>query len=533
MNQYLIYKPIWENLGRNMAYEKIVLDIEANNLLEPMIDFTQRPLKLKDTSKLWCINIRCIDTDDDITLIPEDILNNIDEYRAIEDEETLKEFDSMKVAPLNKETLNRLFNKTTEIIGHNLIKYDLPALKLFNMLEYNIGYPYYEEIDNNFNNETKINDKELVITDTLIWSKLLNADRYGGHSLKAFGKQGTDEKLDHDEFDKFSISMVVYCRRDTLVNLNAYNLLMEEKGGYEHWDKPYRLESKLSELVLRQELFGFDYDLELSHSNKIELDQLLKERYDKVTPEIPPKPLNKGEAKDWTPPAKSKKKDGTLSSNMIKFLEKIGATYNPLTDSYDFENKTFDIENRECVKETLPADIKDLAHLKWYLMELGWIPSEWRIRDLTRDNKKKILPKEKFLETVDRYVKDTLNGPFKKLRLEELELKPDITEKDLTKFLISQYNEERLKPIRVPASPPLRVGASKELCPNLAKLAEETNIPFIADIVEYYTYQHRRNSIAGGIDEETGEPSKGFESYVREDGRVSTPVDSNSTNTSR
>ena len=52
-------------------------------------------------------------------------------------------------------------------------------------------------------------------------------------------------------------------------------------------------------------------------------------------------------------------------------------------------------------------------------------------------------------------------------------------------------------------------------------------------MVEYFTYTHRRNSIAGGIDEDTGEPTKGFESYVREDGRVSTPVDSNSTNTSR
>ena len=35
------------------------------------------------------------------------------------------------------------------------------------------------------------------------------------------------------------------------------------------------------------------------------------------------------------------------------------------------------------------------------------------------------------------------------------------------------------------------------------------------------------------MDEETGEPSKGFESYIREDGRIGTPVDSNATNTSR
>jgi hypothetical protein len=163
-----------------------------------------------------------------------------------------------------------------------------------------------------------------------------------------------------------------------------------------------------------------------------------------------------------------------------------------------------------------------------------WVPSQWNIRDLTRDSKKKIISKDKFLATIDRYVADTFEGPFKELRLKELGLSlKKTTPEILKKFLIEQYNDKRVKPIRVPTTPPFRVGATKDLCPNLEALAQNGTIPFVKDMVEYFTYTHRRNSISGGIDEDTGEPTKGFESYVREDGRVSTPVDSNATNTSR
>lgn len=517
-----------------MSYERIILDIEATDLLEPMTDFTKRPLQRKPDAKIWCITVRCIDTNDNITFIPQEILDDIDKGMYKSTPEVEEEFSKLKIAPLKKESFDRLFLKTKEFVGHNIIKYDLPVLKLFGLLDYQIGYPYYEELDNKGLTETKINDTVLTITDTLIWSKLLNADRYGGHSLASWGKQNNNEKIDHSDFSQFSKDMVVYCVQDTSVNLDVYESEQLEKDGYLGWEKPYAMEAKLADLVLKQELFGFHYDLDLSHNNKIELDRLLKERYETVTPNIPPKPLNIGETKQWTPPKiKFSKTSNTVSSHMKKFLEKIGAEYNPLNQSYTFEGKTYDLYYDGCVKDKLPADITDLSHLKGYLISLGWVPSQWNIRDLTRDSKKKLLTEEKFLATVERYVKETFEGPFKALRLQEIDLDEDTTEEELREFLVSQYKPKKPKPIRVATTPPFRVGATKDLCPNLEKLSEDGVIPFVTHMVEYFTYQHRRNSIAGGIDDDTGEPSKGFESYVRADGRISTGVDSNATNTSR
>ena len=106
-----------------MSYKRIVLDIEANNLLEPMLDFTQRPLKLKESSKLWCINIRSLETNESITFIPPNILKDI-ENGLYEDPEYNDAYDALNKASLIKSTFDRLFSQVDEIVGHNIIKYD-------------------------------------------------------------------------------------------------------------------------------------------------------------------------------------------------------------------------------------------------------------------------------------------------------------------------------------------------------------------------------------------------------------------------
>ena len=48
----------------------------------------------------------------------------------------------------------------------------------------------------------------------------------------------------------------------------------------------------------------------------------------------------------------------------------------------------------------------------------GWVPTEWRVRDLTKDSKKQNLPLEKRQNTTLRWLKETSEGKFKKLRVE-------------------------------------------------------------------------------------------------------------------
>ena len=69
----------------------------------------------------------------------------------------------------------------------------------------------------------------------------------------------------------------------------------------------------------------------------------------------------------------------------------------------------------------------------------------------------------------------------------------------------------------------IRIGTEKKLCPNLTKLGEQAE--FALDVTEYLTYKHRKNSIAGGKEDEEGSPLTGYLSQVRSDHRISTPAD--------
>ena len=774
-----------------MSYEKVILDLESNNLMHPMLDYTQKPLRFNPEFTVWCLSLRCVDTNESKLLVRPDLLANIDKYITTVEQEIA--LSKIPMFPLTKEQMEIDLKNCEELIAHNGIKFDFPVLKVMDLLDYNIGYPYLESLDNTFDSTTSVFKNTSQITDTMIWSKLLNADRMGGHSLKNFGSSGTNKKIDFHDFENFSAEMLIYCitpdmrllddnltwrpassfkvgetilgfdeenqnnrsgRRyknstieiitpdkqevfevklrsgkilkvtkehrfltcvdssngytnynwtmtkdlvfgrknnsklpcllpvkekletydsgwlggifdgegcigngksrpptlsvaqrpgivldnietilkdnsinfskryvnkindchslkildglpsvyntlslfrperliskldydtfgklelkgigfkdevisvtsigfqdilkiqtstgtfmcegypmhncdqDTSVNRDAYLELMQEKGSYEKWETPYLMEAKLADMSLNQELFGFAYDLELSERCKVELDILLKERYDEVTPQLPNRPLNKGEQKFFTPPkTKFSASANRISAAMTRFIDKVGGEYNPISNEYTVDGIAYDLYSEECVKKSLSADIKDLDHLKSYLISLGWIPSQWNIRDLTKDSKKKPLTKEKFLDTLDRYIDNTYNGFFKESRLRELEFHPETSEKALREYFVNKYNSDRKaskSPLRVPTSPPLKVGTSKELCPNLESMKDE--LPFIRAVTEFFTYQHRRNSISGNVDEESGESNSGFESYLRTDGRVATPVDTLATNTSR
>lgn len=516
-----------------MTYKKVIIDLESNNLMHPMLDYTKKPLRFKPEYTVWCISLRCVDTNESKLLVRPDLLDTIDKYIvSIEQEIALSK---IPLIPLTKENLRLELLSCEEIIAHNGIKFDFPVLKLMDYFDYSVGYPFLEGLDNKHKTQSLLFNKPVTVTDTMIWSKLLNADRPGGHSLKNFGSGSSNQKLDFHDFENFSAEMLIYCDQDTLVNRDAYLLLEQEKGSYEKWETPYLMEAKLADMSLNQELFGFAYDLDLSEKCKVELDALLKERYEEVTPQLPPRPLNKGEQKFYTPPKiKFSASSNRISAAMTRFLEKVEGDYNPIDDNYTVDGFTYDLYSDECVKKTLPADIKDLDHLKSYLISLGWIPSQWNIRDLTKDSKKKPLTKEKFLDTLDRYIDNTYNGFYKESRLKELGFALNTSESAFREYYINKYNGDRKpskSPLRVPTSPPLKVGTSKELCPNLESMKDQ--LPFIKAVTEFFTYQHRRNSISGNIDEETGDSNSGFESYLRDDGRVATPVDTLATNTSR
>ena len=480
---------------------RFVIDIESSDLLGNGLDYSTMPYRLKDTYKVHCVVIRHVDSG---------------KVKSLYGEE------------LTKENLRKTLEKCTELIGHNIVNFDLPVLSLYGLLDYSINYPDAESTGTVFG-------KNIKITDTLIWSKMLNADRFGGHSLDAWGKRLGNYKGDFSDWSKFSEQMLEYCIQDTAVNVSIFNALKEEQGDHD-WSRPYSMEIKLVDLTLKQELFGFAFDSGLAQKALEDLTSKMQEIAAKVNPLLPKKKLSKTDAARFIPPKIKFKKDGTISAVFKNFLERTGAV---LTQ----ENKIlmngveFPVTTTEPIFNEEESTIEDIDVVKGYLLSLGWVPSEVKERDIAKNADKTVKNLQQIIEAVDRYVDQTKNSVFKELRLDLL----DTTEERLRSTLMKLVEEAKpqirfnkmqaQKPIFLPTTPKLTVGVEKEICPNLVALGDKAD--FVKDVVQYYTYRHRKNSIAGGSLNEDGEPETGFVSAVRPDGRIPTPADTLGANTGR
>lgn len=469
---------------------RLIIDIEANNLLGPALDYSVLPFKLKEQFRVWCVVVRNIATG---------------AVRRLYGEE------------LTAEHLGKTLSKATEIIGHNIIGYDLPVLQLYGLLTYRIGYPGEPSV---------VNGNPVTITDTLLWSKLLNADRLGGHSLEAWGRRLGNHKTYFEEWDKFSMDMLEYCVQDTSVNQTILEALEKEKAG-NAFDRAYSMEVKLADLTLRQELFGFDLDVNLANKNLAWLEQEMQAIAEKVNPLLPAKKIGVTALKAYIPPKKQFKADGSLSSLMIKFANKHGFKIDTDKSIAVIDGKELPLPLTEAIKTEEPATIEDIDTVKGYLLSLGWIPSEIKERDLLKKADKTQRNTAELKETIERYVKQSNESLFLELRCEALNIQPS----QLEQFLLQKVEPHKQRPIYVPTTPKLTVGVEKEICPNLISLGEKAE--FVADVVKYYTYRHRKNAIAGGVLDDDGEPETGFLSAVRADGRVPTPADTLGANTGR
>lgn len=487
-----------------------VIDIESNNLISKSLDYTSFPYKLNSQAKLWCVVLRNCETNETRYAIKENI---------------------------TKKWMKENLKDCEYLFAHNAIKFDLPMLRLFNVLDYKIGY--IGESDTIFG-------KDVVILDSLILSRWTFPDRFGGHSLESWGERVGESKTNFrqecikagiidknsekgSEFQVYSNIMLNYCNQDTNVNVKTVKKLLYEIGDIEKYSVSIKQENKLADLALNRETLGFKFDKELAIRCVEDLTTKMQTLADNVNPLLPPKLMNKTELKNFTPPKRQISKEGELTSSMLNFITKTDGFYDQKEngDFYylDKNHNEFKIPLEDkAIFSTLTAQITDLDHVKMYLISLGWKPTEWRERDLTKDSKKQSIPYEKRIIALNRWYEETLNGKYTTARLEKLEIKSSKLDNWLVKI---KQDLKKDRPVRVPTSPCVRVGVEKNLCLNLEKLGEQ--VDFAKDFTLYLAYKYRKSSIAGGniedMDFDNDNPNSGYLSvYREEDGRIPTPA---------
>ena len=194
--------------------------------------------------------------------------------------DTESEFTS-KFGPTEIKGALEILRDADAIGGHNIMAYDLPVLKkLYN-------FDYYGQVF------------DTLVASRLIWPNLKEKDLLkrtvdnnliGSHSLKAWGQRLKFNKgaygEQEDAWDTYTPEMLDYCEQDVLLNVKLYELIEEKK----YPEEPMQLEHTMNELLIKQQVNGFPFDVEKAQKLYTQLSarkqEIEKELVDNIEPTI-------------------------------------------------------------------------------------------------------------------------------------------------------------------------------------------------------------------------------------------------------
>lgn len=296
---------------------RLIFDIEANNLLD-------------DVTQMWIVVTYDLDT-----------------------EET-KQFTYHN----NFLGLFEHLDQATELIGHNIIGYDLPLLEKL--------YEYAPK-------------KSITITDTLILSQLLNPDRKhasgytgssGPHSLDSWGYTVSLSKPKHEEWSVFSEEMRIRCVEDVNINTLVYRALMREWGTHD-WSKAFWIETRVAQIMSAQERRGVPFDTYKAITYIHELTASMLEIEARIMAQMPTVPLPESKIKYTC--SKPFKKDGSYSTVFLK-----GAGWKLIQDPFWFPTAKEPIVTHGLIS------LNNSKQVSEYLLSKGWVPTEWNYKRVTK-----------------------------------------------------------------------------------------------------------------------------------------------------
>ncbi len=199
---------------------KLVFDIEADGL---------------DPTQIWCVCAKYVGTP---------------EVHTFTDVATFKAF----------------IKDVDEVIGHNVIGYDVPVLERL--------------WDIDFSN--------VKITDTLVLSRLSEPSKLGGHSLKKWGEYLQFPKDEYSDWSRLTPEMIEYCKQDVKVTEAVYKTVLKDLEGFS--DVCVELEHKVTTIINQQQINGWLIDEREANVLHAELCERKQGLVDKVLETFKPLP---------------------------------------------------------------------------------------------------------------------------------------------------------------------------------------------------------------------------------------------------
>lgn len=180
----------------------------------------------------------------------------------------LRNVDSSEVHTFHGNTVKDcipLMENAVQLIGHNLISYDLPVLKKLWSWEY------------------KGDVLDTLVCSRTIWPHLMQLDAdhkrlptklWGSHSLKAWGYRLGELKGEYSEanngaWETFSPEMLDYCVQDTKVTQVLHSRILSKPFS----EDALTLEHQIATALFKQEQRGFMFDVDKAQKLFAELSQ--------------------------------------------------------------------------------------------------------------------------------------------------------------------------------------------------------------------------------------------------------------------
>jgi DNA polymerase-1 len=265
-----------------------------------------------------------------------------------------------------------LFNNANQVVGHNIINYDLPVLeKLF-------GYklPTY-----------------VKAVDTLILSQILDYKRFGdkGHSLKVWGEYLNAPKQEFEDWSKYSETMALYCENDVEVNTKILMALKDELDrGIDRFPEKFKLtreyikvEHAVAKWCADASLHGWPFDVDKAYELYDELETKMNITYGILNKKLGVKTVAcDKKASDPVDFGRKPKflKDGRYDIHLARWFN---------IDQWsgvDPDDRL--VVGEYCKFEIVPLSLNSVADVKIFLYRNGWKPTDWNYKlnaDLKRE----------------------------------------------------------------------------------------------------------------------------------------------------
>jgi DNA polymerase-1 len=231
---------------------------------------------LSATDKHWALDI---ETDDlDATVIWVATVRNV----ITKEEHTLVGHEEIRKFILE--------HNSAIWVGHNILGFDVPVL----------------------NRLLKVNIKVTQVVDTFVLSMLYMPTLEGGHGLKEWAKRCGMEKIEFNDWSKFSDEMAIYCLQDTRITSEVFLRLSRRVRDIGFTEVGASIEHRAWAIIRQQRRNGFAFDVRRAGLLFAEIRAEQEKLKEKIYERFPPILTCVGEFRN------AYKRDGSFTANYLK-----------------------------------------------------------------------------------------------------------------------------------------------------------------------------------------------------------------------